>query len=151
MLYYPEALYEEYEKEVERMIVRNEYTCQYPTKTTFYSENGQTTLIVEIGGYNEGYIYSDYTTATVKNFGTNEQEITFERSKKSYEQAYEKAEEYRTVMRINTVIFVFVLVIFIVYLIINSIKRHYGIVLTSMVFIIVLIAIIIAIMYFILV
>lgn len=141
-LYYPEALYKEYKKETEKMIARHEYSCQYPVKTTLYSENSQTTLVIEIGEYDEGYIYSDYITATVKNFGTNEQEVTFERSRKSYEQAYKQAERYRTLMNIYTAVFVFILVIFTVYLIKNSIKRRYRKVLTPIIFIVVLITMI---------
>lgn len=80
-LYYPEDLYKEYQEEAERMIVSHEYTCQYPAKTTIYSENGRTTLIIEVGDYDEGFRYSNCVTATVKNFGTNEQEVTFERSR----------------------------------------------------------------------
>ena len=95
-LYYPEALYKEYQKEAEGMIARHEYTCQYPAQTTFYSEDSRTTLVIEIGEYDERKVYSDYITATVKNFGTNEQEVTFERSRKSAEEAYENAERYRT-------------------------------------------------------
>jgi len=82
-------------------------------KTDIYSENGQTTLIIEVGEYDEPLIYSHYTTATVKNFGTSEQEITFERSIKSAEEAYESAERYRTLMGIFTLVFIFILIIFI--------------------------------------
>lgn len=124
-LYYPEDLYNEYQEEAERMIVSHEYTCQYPAKTTIYSENGRTTLIIEVGDYDEGFRYSNCVTATVKNFGTNEQEVTFERSRKSAEEAYKGAENYRNGMRILTAIFVIILVVFTVYLIINSIKKRY--------------------------
>ena len=48
-LYYPEALYKEYQKEAEGMIARHEYTCQYPAQTKFYSEDSQITLVIEIG------------------------------------------------------------------------------------------------------
>jgi len=125
-LYYPENLYEEYKNEAERMIARHEYTCQYPAKTTIYSENGRTTLIIEVGDYDEGFRYSNCVTATVKNFGTNEQEVTFERSRKSAEEAYENAERYRTLMGIFTLVFIFILIIFTAYLIKNSIKRCYS-------------------------
>jgi len=30
--YYPETLYQEYQEEAERMIIKHEYTCQYPVK-----------------------------------------------------------------------------------------------------------------------
>ena len=125
-LYYPEDLYKEYQEEAERMIVSHEYTCQYPAKTTIYSENGRTTLIIEVGDYDEGFKYSNCVTATVKNFGTNEQEVTFERSRKSAEEAYENAERYRTLMGIFTLVFIFILIIFTAYLIKNSIKRRYS-------------------------
>ena len=65
-LYYSEDLYKEYHEEAERMIVSHEYTCQYPAKTTIYSENGRTTLIIEVGDYDEGFRYSNCVTATVK-------------------------------------------------------------------------------------
>ena len=124
-LYYPEALYKEYQKEAEGMIARHEYTCQYPVQKTFYSEDSRTTLVIEIGEYDEGKIYSDYITATIKNFRTNEQEVTFERNRKSAEEAYESAERYRTSMGIFTLVFIFILIIFTAYLIKNSIKRCY--------------------------
>lgn len=124
-LYYPEDLYKEYQKEAERMISSHEYTCQYPVETTTYSENGRITLVIEIGEYDEDFIYSNYLTATVKNFGTNEQEITFERSRKSAEEVYESAERYRTLMCMFTLVRIFILIIFTAYLIKNSIKRHY--------------------------
>ena len=38
-LYYPEALFEEYQKEAERMIAMHEYSCQYPVQATFYSND----------------------------------------------------------------------------------------------------------------
>ena len=136
---YPEALFEEYQKEAEGMIARHEYTCQYPTKTTFYSEDGHTTLVIKIGEYDDGKVYSNYITATIKNFGTDEQEVTFERSRKSVEEAYEGAENYRNGMRILTTIFVLILVAFTVYLIKNSMKRCYSEVFTPMLFIVALI------------
>lgn len=124
-LYYSEDLYEEYYKEAVRMIANKEYSCKYPVKTTIYSENDRTTLIIEIGDYDDGYRYSDYMTATVKNLGTDEQEMAFERSRKSAEEAYELAENYRNMMNIFTVCFVLMLIAFTAYLVINSIKRHY--------------------------
>ncbi|MDE5830596.1 MAG: hypothetical protein K2H53_02735 [Clostridia bacterium] len=149
-LYYPEALYEEYQKEAEGMIDRHEYTCKYPAKTTFYSEDGRTTLVIEIGEYDKGFSYSNYITATIKNFGTNEQEVTFERSRKSAEEAYEGAENYRNGMRILTAIFVLILVAFTVYLIKNSIKRRYSKVFTPMLFIVALIVVTILMLHFLL-
>ena len=56
VLYYPEDLYKEYQEEVERMIVSNEYICQYPARTTIYSENGRATLIIEVGEYNKVFL-----------------------------------------------------------------------------------------------
>lgn len=147
-LYYPEDLYEEYKKEAERMIVRHEYTCQYPAKTTFESEDNRTTLVIQIGEYDKGFIYCNYITATVKNFGTNEQEVTFERSRKSAEDAYEDAERYRTTMSIFTLVFIGILIIFTAYLIKNSIKRCYRKVFTPMLFIVGTIAMIIAMIHF---
>lgn len=135
-LYYPEDLYKEYQEEAERIIVSNEYTCQYPVKTTIYSKNGQTTLIIEVGQYDEGFGYSNYVTATVKNFETNEQEVTFERSRKSAEDAYESAERYRTLMGIFTLVFIFILIIFTAYLIKNSLKGLYRKVLTRILLIV---------------
>ncbi len=149
-LYYPEALYEEYKEETEGMLARHEYTCQYPAKTTFYSEDGRTTLVIEIGEYDEGKVYSDYITATVKNFGTDEQEVTFERSRKSAEEAYKGAENYRNGMRILTAIFVIILVVFTVYLIINSIKRRYSKVFYPISLIVACTVMIIAMMHFLL-
>lgn len=148
LLYYPEALYEEYQEEAEKIIAKHEYTCQYPVKTTFYSENGRKTLVIEIGEYNKGYIYSNYITVTVKNFGTNEQEVTFERSRKSAKEAYESAERYRTLTSIFTSVFIFILVMFTAYLIKNSIRRRYSRVLIPILFIVILIAIIIAMVHF---
>lgn len=143
VLYYPEDLYKEYQEEAESMIARHEYTCQYPAKTTFYSADNRTTLVViKIGEYYEGYDYSNYITATVKNFGTNEQNVTFERSRKNAEEAYNEAEEFRNTMSTLTAIFVFILVIFTVYLIANSIQRHYGKVFYPMIVIAMIIAII---------
>lgn len=150
-LYYPEDLYEEYQKEAEEMIARHEYTCQYPTKTTFYFENSRTTLVIQIGEYDKGFAYSNYITATVKNFGTNEQEVTFERSRRNAEEAYEEAEKYKNTMSIFTAIFVLILVIFTVYLIVNSIKKRYRKVLIPMIFIVACIAMVIAMMHFLLV
>lgn len=147
-LHYPEALYKEYQKEAEGMIARHEYTCQYPAQTTFYSEDSRTTLVIEIGEYDEGKIYSDYITATVKNFGTNEQEVTFERSRKSAEEAYESAERYRTLMGIFTLVFIFILIIFTAYLIKNSIKRCYSKVLYPISLIVACTVMIIAMMHF---
>lgn len=147
-LYYPEDLYKEYQEEAERMIVSHEYTCQYPAKTTIYSENCRTTLIIEVGDYDEGFRYSNCVTATVKNFGTNEQEVTFERSRKSAEEAYESAESYRTLMSIFTLVFIFILIVFTAYLINNSIKRRYSRVLFPISLIVVCTVVIIAMMHF---
>lgn len=129
-LYYPEELYDEYQKEAERMIAINKYTSHYPVQTIIYSKDNRTTLVMKIGEY--GKRYSNYITVTVKNFETDEQEVTFERSRKSAEEAYEEAEKFRKNMSISTGIFVFILVIFTVYLIINSIKKRYSKVLTIM-------------------
>ena len=146
-LYYPETLYTKYQEEAERMIARHEYTCKYPSKTTFYSENGRTTLIIKIGEYEDVFIYSNYLTATVKNFGTNNQEVTFERSIKSAEEAYESAERYRTSMSNNTLVFIFILIIITTYLIRSSIKRRYSNVLTVILIIVALTAIMISIIH----
>ncbi len=148
LLYYSEDLYKEYQEEAERIIVSHEYTCQYPVKTTIYSKNGRTTLIIEVGQYDEGLGYSDYLTATVKNFETNEQEVTFKRNRKSAEDAYESAERYRTLMGTFTLVFIFILIIFTAYLIINSLKGLYRRVLTPILFIVVDIVIIIAMLHF---
>ncbi len=138
LLYYPEDFYKKYQEEAERMIVRQEYTCQYPAKTTSYSENGRTTLIiVEVGDYDEVFEYSNCVTATAKNFVTNEQEVTFERSRKSAEEAYKSAEKYRNLMGIFTLVFIFILIIFTAYLIKNSIKRRYRNVLYAILLIVV--------------
>ena len=136
LLYYPEDLYKEYQEEAERMIASHEYTCQYPVKTAIYSENGRTTLIIEVGQYDEGLRHSNYLTATVKNFETNEQEVTFERSRKSAEDAYESAERYRTLMSIFTLVFILILIVFTAYLIKNSLKRLYRKVLTPILLIV---------------
>ena len=98
--YYPETLYEEYEAEAEKMIANNEYSSQYPAETTFYSEDGRTTLILKIGDYNDTHRYSNYLTATVKNFGTNEQEISFERSRQSAEEAQKSAKTYKIFLNV---------------------------------------------------
>lgn len=148
LLYYPEDLYKEYQEEAERMIVSHEYTCQYPVTITTYSENGRITLILKVGQYDEGYGYSDYVTATVKNFETNEQEVTFERSRKSAEDAYESAEKYRTLMGILTLVFIFILIIFTAYLIKNSLKGLYRKVLTRILLIVACIVIYYAMQYF---
>ncbi len=125
---YPEDLYKEYQEEAERMIVSHEYTCQYPAQINIYPENGRTTLIIQVGDYDEGFEYSNYVTATVKNFGTNEQEVTFERSRKSAEEAYESAERDRTLMEFFAVVFIYyvLIIFFTAYLINNSIKRRYS-------------------------
>lgn len=149
-LYYPEDLYKEYQEEAERMIVSHEYTCQYPAKTTIYSENGRATLIIKVGDYDEGFIYSNCVTATVKNFGTNEQEVTFERSRKSAEEAYESAERYRTCMSIFELVFIFILIVFTAYLIKNSIKRYYSRIFYPITLIVVCTVMIITILHFIL-
>lgn len=125
LLYYPEDLYKEYEEEAERMLLNHEYTCQYPAQITTYHENGHTTLIIKIGDYDRVSTYSNYVTVTAKNSETNEQEITFERSRKSAEEAYESAERYRTFTSILTLAFIVILIIFTAYLIKKSIKRHY--------------------------
>lgn len=150
LLYYPETLYEEYQKEVEKMIDRNEYTCQYPVEPTFCIEDGSVVLVIKIGEYDEGSGYSNYITATVKNFGKNEQEVTFERSRKSAEEAYEEAENYRNFTGIFNAIFVLILVIFTVYLIKNSIKRCYYKVFMPMICIVALIVLIILMQHFLL-
>ncbi len=125
LLYYPEALYEKYEAEAEKMIASNEYNSQYPIQTTFYSEDGRTTLIMEIGDYKDTHGYSNYLTATVKNFGTSTQEISFERSRKSAEEAQKSAESYRTLMHLLTIFFIGLFTILAVYLIYSSTKRRY--------------------------
>ena len=149
-LYYPEDLYKEYQEEAERMIVSHEYTCQYPAKTTIYSENGRATLIIKVGDYDEGFVYSNCVTATVKNFGTNEQEVTFERSRKSAEEAYESAERYRTCMSIFELVFIFIIIVFTAYLIKNSINRCYSRIFYPITFIVLCTVMIITIMHFIL-
>ena len=141
IVYYPEDLYKDYQKEAEGMITRHEYTCQYPTEVTYYSKDGQTTLVIKIGEYNEGKIYSNYIIAIVKNFGTNEQEVTFERSRKNAEDAYIGAENYRRDMYILTAIFVLILVIFTGNFIRNSIVRCYRRVFTPMIIIVITIVI----------
>lgn len=144
-LYYPEDLYKEYQEEAEKMIFNHEYTCQYPVKTTFYSKNGRTTLIIKVGEYNEGDKGSGrahYLTATVKNFGTNEQEITFERNIKSAEDAYKIAERYRILTSIFTLVFIGILIIFTADLIKKSIKGLYKKVLIYMLYILVCIVMI---------
>ena len=152
ILYYPEDLYEEYQKVAEGMIARHEYTCQYHAKTTVYSENSRTTLVIQIGEYDKESVYSNYITATVKNFGTNEQEVTFERSRRNAEEAYEDAEKYRNTMSIVTAIVVLILVIFTaVYLIVNSIMKRYRKVLIPIIFIVACIAMIIVMKPFLLV
>lgn len=125
LLYYPENLYKEYQEEAERMIVSHEYTSQYPARSTICSENGQSTLLIEVGEYDKHFKYSNYVTATVKNFGTDEQEVIFERSRKSAEEAYKSAGRYRVWMSILALVFVVVLIIFTEYLIKNSIRRLY--------------------------
>lgn len=140
---YSETLYKEYQEEAERMIAKHEYSCQYPTKTTFYSKNGQTTLVIEIGEYDKGFNYSDYITATVKNFGTAEQKVTFERSRKSAEEAYESARNYRNSMYIFVAILILILIVFTIYLINNSIKKCYRKVFIPIIYIIFLIVVII--------
>lgn len=149
-LYYPEDLYKEYQEEAERMIVSHEYTCQYPAQTSIYSENGRTTLIIEVGDYDEGFEYPNCVTAIVKNFGTNEQEVTFERSRKSAEEAYESAERYRTCMSIFELVFIFILIVFTAYLIKNSIKRYYSRIFYPITLIVVCTVMIITILHFIL-
>lgn len=139
LLYYPEILYEEYQSEAERIIAKRDFSsCRYPLQITICPEDG--TLVLKIGEYNEGKGYSNYITATVKNFKKNE-EITFERSRKSARDAYESAMRYKDSANISTTIFIFILTIFTVYLIRNSVKRHYCKVLISILIIIVLIAI----------
>lgn len=126
LLYYPEALYKEYKEEAERMITKQEYTCKYPAKTTLYSENNQIiALVIKIGEYDGGVNSLNYITATVKNFGTNEQEVTYERSRKSAEQAIRGAKGYKIGVNIITGVFIFILVIFTVWLIKISIKKQY--------------------------
>lgn len=139
-LYYPEDLYEEYKKEAERMIVRHEYTCQYPAKTTFEPGDNRTTLVIQIGEYDKGFSYCNYITATVKNFGTNEQEVTFERSRKSAEEALKDAEEYKTKRNRAIGVFVVILIIFTGHLIKRVIeKRYFPAFITIIIYIIVLI------------
>ena len=128
LLYYPEDLYKEYEEEAERMLLNHEYTCQYPAQITTYHENGHTTLIIKIGDYDRVSTYSNYVTVTAKNSETNEQEITFERSRKSAEEAYESSERDRTLMEFFAVVFIYyvLIIFFTAYLINNSIKRRYS-------------------------
>ena len=94
-LYYPEALYGEYQKEAERMIAEGEYA------------------------------YPNYITATVKNFRTNEQETSFKRSRESAEEALKDAEEYKTTMNRTIGVFVVILIIFTGYLIKRVIEKRY--------------------------
>lgn len=124
-LYYPKALYDEYQKEAERMIAEGDYTSQYHAKTTIYSENGRATLVIEIGKYYEGDRYLNYLTATVKNFRTNEQETSFKRSRESAEEALKDAEEYKTTMNRTIGVFVVILIIFTGYLIKRVIEKRY--------------------------
>lgn len=124
LLYYSEDLYQEYQKEAERMIATHDYTSQYLAKATFYSEDNQTTLVIEIGDYNDDSGYSDYLTAVVKNFGTDKQEVTFKRHR-SAEKAPKDAKMYKTITNIITAIFVFIIVRFTKHLIRISIKKCY--------------------------
>lgn len=145
MLHYPEALYEEYKEEAERMIATHEYSSKYHAKTILYSENNQiTALVIEIGEYDKKPDYSNYITATVKNFGTSEQEVTFKRSIKSAKRAIEMAKRFRIVVNIGTGIFIVILFIFTVWLIKSSIKKEYSKVLISILCVLAGTAIIIA-------
>lgn len=134
LLDYSETLYEEYQKEVERMIIDKEYTCKkYPAEATFYSKEGQPhTLVIKIGEYEEGNGWSDYITATVTNFGNKEQKITFERSRDA-----EDAEEYRAQMKRVTIGFVFMLAVFTAWLIKNAIKKRYNVMVVSVIVLVV--------------
>lgn len=145
---YPENLYKEYQKAAEEMIDSHEYTCKYPTQSETYIEDGYVTLILKIGEYDEGKGYSNYVTATVKKLGTNEQEVTFERSRKSVEEACEQAEKYKIFMNIFYTVLGFILIIFTLYLIVNSIKKHYSRVLIPIIYIVALIVILKAMIHF---
>ena len=124
-LYYPEALYGEYQKEAERTIAEGDYTSQYHSETTIYSENSRTTWVIKIGDYDSKYAYPNYITATVKNFRTNEQETSFKRSRESAEEALKDAEEYKTTMNRTIGVFVVILIIFTGYLIKRVIEKRY--------------------------
>ncbi len=143
ILYYPEDLYVEYEKEAVRMIAKQEYTSdKYPVKTDFNIENGKIILTMKIGNYDEHYQHSTYMTVTVKNLGTDEQETIFERNKKSAEDAYNRAENYKNWMTIYTTVFVLIFIIITVFFIQSSIKKHFRRVFITMLFIIAFMAII---------
>lgn len=125
LLDYPEDLYVEYEKEAERIINEKDLMCKYYMELNTYCRNNRITLIMKIGDEDRSKIWSNYITATVENFGTNEQKATFKRSIESAQEAYEQAENYRNRIKIINIILGVVLVIFTAHLIISSIKRKY--------------------------
>lgn len=122
---YQEDVYEKYEQEIERMIACKEYISEYPMQATANIENGQITLSIEIGDYESGNSWADYVTATIKNYGTDEQEVTMERNRKSAEEEHKRAENYLKHMHIMWRIFLVIFVIFAWNLIKNSIKGKY--------------------------
>lgn len=139
MLYYPEDLYKEYQKEVQRMIDSADFVSEYKVDTHSFCENGRITWVIKIGDYDKSEDYANFLTATVKNFGTNEQEVTFERSRKSAEEAYEQAEMYKKIMPKYLVILV---LIAIAYSVVNAITSHYKRVIMPILFIFAIIAVI---------
>ncbi len=130
--YYSEELYEDYQKEADAMIEKNEFSCKYPTQVLVYPEGNQTTLVLQVGDYANAHRYADYLTVTVKNFGTDNQEITYERSRKGAQEAYQSAKKYKSTANIITLAFAFTLIIFTFYLIINAIKKEYRMVFAPM-------------------
>ncbi len=125
--YYPEALYEEYEKAAEKMIEEENFSCEYPAKSTFYSTDNQLTLVVEVGDCYKEYEFSNYVTATVKNFGTSSQEVTFERSRGSAEEVHEKAESLKNKNDIIIQVLLILWLLSTAYLIRAYIKKQYHI------------------------
>lgn len=138
---YPEDVYEKYEQEIERMIACKEYISEYPMQATASIENGRITLSIEIGDYESGNDWADYVTATIKNYGTDEQEVTTERNRKSVEEEHKRAEHYLKQMRVMWRIFLAIFVYLAFCLIKNSIKGRYKNVLYTMLFIIALVVV----------
>lgn len=120
-LYYPEDLYEEYEKAAKEMIRKNKYDLQYFKYGNLYIEDGYVTLTLEVGEKGK----KDYIIATVKKYGTNGQSATFKRSRKSAEEAEKDAKSYKTRMRILIPFLGLILFAFTAFLITSSIKKHY--------------------------
>lgn len=119
ILHYSEELYEDYQEEAENLIAKGEFVGKYPYEVVPDPENNRAILTIKSEDD-----YKDYMTVTITNYGTNEQEVIFEKSRESAQEAYKQAERYKN--NINTLFTAIILAcaICIAILIIRAIMKY---------------------------